>query len=522
MPSSSSSERYDNLLDGLKKIYKAKVRPVEQAFNFEHFHSPSLTDTDIDAKPMVLLLGQYSVGKTTFIEHLLGRSYPGAHIGPEPTTDKFVAVCYGEDDRIIPGNVATVQKDLPFHGLGSFGGSLMSKFQVSCCAQCPSLQHVTIIDSPGVLSGDQQRLGRSYDYVKVCEWFAERADMILLIFDAHKLDISDELKRIIEVSLQGQFDKIKIVLNKADSVNNQQLMRVYGALMWSLGKVIQTPEVIRVYIGSFWPHKQKKTILSDQDTLLQSEETDLLNDLKALPKNAAVRRMNEIIRRARLVKVHAYIMNHLREQMPMMFGKAAKQEKLIRGLSAEFTAVQRQYRLAVGDFPEFERFQERLKQYDFDEIPRMSQRAMQSLEQALTKDLPSLMELFPQQSILGINRVANPFTGELAIHSTGSTDLHYDAIDHEAHRKIFLSMLPKSSTSTLVDGADARLLFADSALPESDLGRIWTLADHDHDGRLDFDDFSIALHLIKIRKRGMELPEELPPSIRPSSAVAIN
>jgi GTPase SAR1 family protein len=46
--------------------------------------------SDFDSKPMVLLLGQYSVGKTSFIRYIIGKDFPGARIGPEPTTDRWV------------------------------------------------------------------------------------------------------------------------------------------------------------------------------------------------------------------------------------------------------------------------------------------------------------------------------------------------------------------------------------------------------------------------------------------------
>ena len=79
---------YDNVTVGLQNIYKQKLLPLEKEYNFHDFHSPALEDPDFDARPMVMLVGQYSTGKTTFIRYLLEQDFPGIRIGPEPTTDR--------------------------------------------------------------------------------------------------------------------------------------------------------------------------------------------------------------------------------------------------------------------------------------------------------------------------------------------------------------------------------------------------------------------------------------------------
>jgi EH domain-containing protein 1 len=39
------------VIDGLKRIYSQKVRPLEAAYKFDHFFSPLLNDSDFEAKP---------------------------------------------------------------------------------------------------------------------------------------------------------------------------------------------------------------------------------------------------------------------------------------------------------------------------------------------------------------------------------------------------------------------------------------------------------------------------------------
>ena len=95
------------------------------------------------------------------------------------------------------------------------------------------LEHITFVDTPGVLSGEKQRTQRSYDFTGVTSWFAAKCDLILLLFDPHKLDISDEFKRVIS-SLRGHDDKIRVVLNKADQVDTQQVKALVAINLFCL------------------------------------------------------------------------------------------------------------------------------------------------------------------------------------------------------------------------------------------------------------------------------------------------
>eukprot|EP00884_Botryococcus_braunii_P005177 jgi/Botrbrau1/14660/Bobra.0108s0021.1 len=343
-----------SIVDGLKVIYFNKIKILEELYKFGSFFSSYLTEADFQAKPSVLLLGQYSTGKTTFIKHLLGRDYPGINIGPEPTTDRFVVVMGGVEERRTPGNTLIVQPDKPYSGLSEYGNGFLAKFEG---ASCPSklLEEITLVDTPGVLSGEKQRIERAYNFIDVCGWFASRCDLILLLFDPYKLDISDEFKAVIG-TLKGHDDKVRVVLNKADQVDMQQLMRVYGALMWSLGKVFRTPEVCRVYIGSFNANVPIRSDLNpDGVKLFEKEQADLLQDLYEIPQRSCDRRVNEFVKRVRACKIHCLIIGHLRKQMPAMMGKQKAQEKLLAELPRHFAHVQREYHLPAGDFPDVNR-----------------------------------------------------------------------------------------------------------------------------------------------------------------------
>eukprot|EP01147_Barroeca_monosierra_P000064 gene64-3460_t len=480
---------YFSAVDGLKKLYKGKIRPLEDMYKFQALHSSALSDADFDAKPQILLLGQYSVGKTSFIKYLIESDFPGAHIGPEPTTDRFTAVMHGLTERVIPGNALAVQEDKPFRGLQQFGTSFLQRLE---CSQCPSpvLDKLTFIDSPGVLSGEKQRIQRGYDFTRVIEWFASKSDLIILLFDAHKLDISDEFKRAI-AALRPHDEKIRVVLNKADSVDTQQLMRVYGALMWSLGKVCQTPEVKRVYISSFWDRDFQN---QENAELFEKERDDLLKELRDLPRNSAMRKINELVKRTRRVKVHALLIGHIKSQMPSLWGKAGKQRWILDNMQEVFRTVQREHHLPFGDFPDIESFKAAIQDYDFSKFPKLDMKQLDDMDSVIARDIPKLMNQFPAERedeayVRAMQNIDTPSTGN-PFDQFGS--LTNDAVDwvitiqeQSNFRAHFNSCNPVNGK---VSGDAAKSVLMKSKLDFGTLGKIWNLSDIDQDGYLDIDE----------------------------------
>ncbi|KAK0602146.1 hypothetical protein LWI29_030812 [Acer saccharum] len=187
------------------------------------------------------------------------------------------------------------------------------------------LEPITFVDTPGVLSGEKQWTQRAYDFTGETSWFAAKCDLILLLFDPHKLDVSDEFKRVIS-SLRGRDDKIRVVLNKADQVDTQQI--------------------------------------------------------------------NELVKRARAAKIHAYIISHLKKEMPAMIGKAKTQLRLIDNLADEFGKVQREHHLPPGDFPNVEQFKEVLSGYNFDKFEKLKPKMIQSVDDMLGYGIPDLLKNF--------------------------------------------------------------------------------------------------------------------------------
>ncbi|KAK3832828.1 MAG: hypothetical protein J3R72DRAFT_372686, partial [Linnemannia gamsii] len=71
--------------------------------------------------------------------------------------------------------------------------------------------------------------------------------------------------------------------------------------------------------------------------------------------------------------------------------------------------------------------------------------------------------------------------------------------------------------SGYISGERAREIFGSSGLPPTDLGHIWALADPNNHGKLNKDEFAVAMHLVYRKLNGGDVPPVLPDDLIPPS-----
>lgn len=228
------------IAERIKQLYQDDIDPVGQRFAFPRPPHAG----EISGPPMVLIIGNHSSGKSSFINHLLDE--PVQTTGLAPTDDAFTVLAYGEPGE-RDGRAVVSDPDLPLEGLAHFGPTFLSHLRRRT-RPIPLLRTVNLVDTPGMIDAAREDSGRGYDFTGAVRWFAERAELVLMFFDPDKPGTTGETLEVFNTALGDLSHKLRVVMNKVDMFRSMEdFARAYGALCWNLAKVMVRKDLPLIY-----------------------------------------------------------------------------------------------------------------------------------------------------------------------------------------------------------------------------------------------------------------------------------
>ncbi|KAG7223726.1 hypothetical protein INR49_015356 [Caranx melampygus] len=382
----------------LLNIYHTAIKPMEQAYKMEGHHCSQ--DGEITSKPMVLFLGPWSVGKSSMINYLLGLHGTSQQLytGAEPTTSEYTVIMHGEKFRSIEGIVMAADSSRSFSPLEKFGQGFLERL-VGVEMPHKLLERVTFVDTPGIIENRKQQ-ERGYPYNEVCQWFIDRADLIFLVFDPTKLDVGGELEMLFK-QMKGRESQIRLILNKADSLTNQDLMRVYGALFWSMAPLINVTEPPRVYVSSFWPLDYAADTSRE---LFKKEEISLLEDLNQVIENQIENKIAFIRQHGIRVRIHALLVDRYLQTYHDKMGWFSDSYEVFQDIVSDpdkyyiFKSILAKTNVSKFDLPDKEAYQDFFGVNPISSFKQLSSHCswsggclLEKIEKAISHELPALL-----------------------------------------------------------------------------------------------------------------------------------
>ena len=232
----------DNYITALRRelldLVADRLTPVALRYGY----SEVPLEANIKWRPQVLVLGNYSSGKSTLINELLGA--PIQATGQAPTDDSFTVITFDDENgptRVTEerdGRFLLADPEYPFESLKKHGHRFASHFRLKK-VNSPFLKNLALIDTPGMLDSVAER-DRGYNYQQVIGDLAHIADLVLMLFDPHNPGTVREVYNSLRDTLPARTfeDRVIFVLNRIDVCTSLvDLLRVYGTLCWNLSQM---------------------------------------------------------------------------------------------------------------------------------------------------------------------------------------------------------------------------------------------------------------------------------------------
>jgi energy-coupling factor transporter ATP-binding protein EcfA2 len=246
----------DNYIKALRSELLEMVAQYLTPVALEYGYSDVPLETTIKWRPQVLLLGNYSSGKSTLINDFLGA--PIQATGQAPTDDSFTIITY-DDSRPADAEIGVTEErdgkyllndpEYPFETLKKHGQRFASHFKLKK-VNAPFLKNLAIIDTPGMLDSITER-DRGYNYQEVIGDLAQIADLVLVLFDPHKAGTVREAHTSLRDTLPAHTfeDRVLFVLNRIDECASMiDLLRVYGTLCWNLSQITGRKDIPMIHL----------------------------------------------------------------------------------------------------------------------------------------------------------------------------------------------------------------------------------------------------------------------------------
>jgi hypothetical protein len=193
--------------------------------------------------PLISVLGTFSSGKSTFINHYLG--FPLQSSGNQAVDDKFTVICHSREGNVhtLPGLALDADPRFPFYQISEEidkaasgeGRRVDAYLQLKTC---PSdvLKGKIVIDSPG-FDADEQRTST----LRITEHIINLSDMVLVFFDARHPEpgaMQDTLEHLVARSIsRADSNKFLYILNQIDTTAREDNPEeVFGAWQRALAQ----------------------------------------------------------------------------------------------------------------------------------------------------------------------------------------------------------------------------------------------------------------------------------------------